>query len=156
MKLNKVCKSDYHQLYQMMITQNFPSTPQSLEQAAIFFDKATILGVYNASTLVAAVLLFPTDNKCYCVDGVCLPEYEGKWATKGIVKAILSYVFGVLGCTVLWTESERFKAKKFTKALGFKKVCQTKHGELSVLTPLTTKFYSYSKEHKLRLNNESS
>lgn len=146
-RVERVGREYYADIYQMICQQDFPDTPTSLDQAAIFFDRAVILGVVKESMLIAAILLFPSDTRTYCIDGVCKLQYQGKWASRTVVRSILNYIFNTLMCDVLWTESNRLVAQNMTRKLGFQKICRTSNGVLSVLTPAFSKFTHTYKEN---------
>lgn len=138
MRFNVLTKQDYEDVHALMLQEDFPSTPPQFYQAVFSFDKAHLYGMRAESgALVAVILFFLTDDGVACVDGVCHKAYRGKWANRATVKQILHIAFVHLGMACLWTESHQHRALNLTKALGFKTVCETAHGTLSVLTPQT-------------------
>ena len=122
MQLMPLMVQHFPALHRMMVMQDFPCVPDDYEEAEPYFEDIDAFGVFDGESLCGAFLLGDQTHVSAFVDAVCLPEWEGKWLTRRIVKKIAVYAFKELGLTFLWVQAHGAQVRRLAAQLGFRPV----------------------------------
>lgn len=126
------------QVYHMMRLQDFPDTPDTLDDALTHFNEAQVLGLYHTGRLQVAFILLCFTEYAACLDVVCHPEAQGKWASRTSLRQLYQAVFEQLNLDYIWAEPKNHTAMKACFQAGFQMVpVQHQNTPVMVLTRRT-------------------
>ena len=81
-QLRSLQLGDWAAVYDLMVQQDFPDTPDNLDAALGEFAQTQGYGLYSPNgELQAAFILMDFIDQAACLDVVCAPAMHGKWAT---------------------------------------------------------------------------
>lgn len=120
-------RQHYGQLHRMMLLQNFPETPEDYAAAEAAFLKAELLGVFEGSCLKVVFILADEQQEGAFLDVICQPGFEGKWASKALLKQLYDYVFQHKKYRYLWVQPRRKAGLRAALKAGFRylSACKT-------------------------------
>lgn len=92
------------------------------------FGVCTAIGVADGNRPIAGVV-YHMYAETYRTLMVSCAAIDARWASRGVVKALLHYPFEQLGVSKLWSvmASSNHRALKFNKGLGFKPEATLSH-----------------------------
>lgn len=107
------------QVYDIMCAQDFPNTPDTLEEALHHLQHNTVLGLYDKNHLQAAFILLGFTENAACLDVVCHPGAQGRWASRSTLKQLYQKVFERYDLDYIWAEPKNPTAMKACFQAGF-------------------------------------
>lgn len=112
-------EAEYAQLHAMMLQEKFPHTPANISDAVMAYKEVLIYGLIKNEQLVAAFIFGNIQDKCAFFDVVCLKKFQGKWATKSVLRKLVYITFKQLNLDFIWIQTHGSKALKAALKGGF-------------------------------------
>lgn len=123
LEIKKVNKLELYRIYDLLKQQDFPNLPKDKDYAIEQLSKPEnhIYAGFEGDELMLFLCFSEKSSKLY-FDIACAKNYEGKWATKKVMKFIFKTAFEELGYQEMFVESLTAKARAVVEKFGFEKV----------------------------------
>jgi hypothetical protein len=136
-ELTRLTEADWPALHALMRVRKFPNVPANYLQARPQLRGAHLFGLRGTQGLEAGFVFGPAQDGVAFFDVVCSTKAAGKWARKGLLKALFRQAFAAppigFGLRCLWVQPHGAVALRAALAAGFTAVTPLKKTVLPVL-----------------------
>jgi len=97
--------------------------PASADEVVAALSSGSMIGMHDSTEKLVGLLAlynYHDINGVIGFDAAVLPDYEGKWGSKGLFKKLFDIAFTDMGGVIVTSVSSNPKAKHGLRRLGFK------------------------------------